>query len=107
MRAFQKGEKPKLVALTPANDLLLGMAAELAREDVWGFPARGEGLKGGISALLAHLGGEESGAPAPAAPPGPEVVPVPNGPPPSGAARPPTVRLSRVTLEKKGDTKVV
>lgn len=46
------------------------LLTEVYRKDgVWRQAALGDGFKGGLSALLAHFGGEEAGAPAPAAPP--------------------------------------
>lgn len=70
--------------------------AELYRRDgVWRFGAVGQGFNGGLSALLAHFGGEESrpasahaATPAPAAPAAPPA---------------PRVSLSKITLEKRGD----
>lgn len=63
--------------------------AELYRRDgQWRFGAVGQGFNGGLSALLAHFGGSEVSAPAPA----PMSTPA--------AAK---VSLSKVTLEKRGD----
>ncbi len=58
---------------------------EIYIKDVWRFAAVGQGFNGGLSALLAHFGGEEVAEP--------EVV----------SPEPPKVRLSKVTLEKRGD----
>lgn len=57
---------------------------EIYIKDIWRFGAVGQGFNGGLSALLAHFGGEEISEP--------EVNP-----------EPPKVRLSKVTLEKRGD----
>ena len=58
---------------------------EIYIKEVWRFGAVGQGFNGGLSALLAHFGGEEIE---------PEVTPEPS---------PPKVSLSKVTLEKRGD----
>jgi len=80
------------------------MVGELYFKDIWRFAAVGQGFNGGLSALLAHFGGEEvrsTPAPAPAPKPAPE---------PAAAAAPaaaPKVSLSKVTLEKQGASKAV
>ncbi|MDR1915464.1 MAG: TerD family protein [Synergistaceae bacterium] len=61
------------------------MAVELYFKDTWRFAAIGQGFSGGLSAVLAHFGGSE--------------IPVP--PPPS------KVSLSKVTLEKRGESKKI
>jgi tellurite resistance protein TerA len=66
------------------------MLAEFYFKDEWRFTANGQGFKDGLSALLKSFGGEEI-APAPP-------------PPPTGA---PTVSLSKVTLEKRGESKKI
>ena len=78
------------------------MMGEIYFKDVWRFGAVGQGFNGGLSALLAHFGGEEIDAP------------VPSEPPPASpfSAPPPTpekssVSLSKVTLEKKGDRQTI
>jgi tellurite resistance protein TerA len=64
------------------------MAAELYFKDVWRFSATGQGFNGGLSAVLKHFGGTEA--------------------PPSAPAPPaPKVSLSKVTLEKKGDSRKI
>jgi tellurite resistance protein TerA len=70
--------------------------AELYRRDgLWRFGAVGQGFNGGLSALLKHFGGAETGAaPATSAP-----VPVP---PPNAPVEPKKVSLSKITLEKNG-----
>jgi tellurite resistance protein TerA len=97
------------------------IAGELYRKDGWRFSATGQGFNGGISALLKHFGGEEIAPGAAAPPPPPEPTPKPAPPPqtvtdravppiPAAPAAPPSgtpVRLSKVTLEKRGDRKVV
>lgn len=68
---------------------------ELYMKDVWRFAAVGQGFNGGLSALLAHFGGEEAApAPAAAAPPPPAPAPppppaAPVGPPPAPSGPPP------------------
>lgn len=75
------------------------MIAELYFKDVWRFAANGQGFNGGLSALLAHFGGQEVKGPAPAPAPTPaHVVPV---------APPAKVNLGKVTLEKRGSKQVV
>ena len=60
---------------------------EIYRKGEWRVSAVGQGFNGGLSALLAHFGGEEIK---------PEAQPEPAPPPP-------TINLSKVTLEKRGD----
>ena len=71
------------------------MIAELYVKDVWRFAAVGQGFNGGLSALLAHFGGEEAGGastpPAPAPAPAPAPTPAP-APAPAGAR---TVQLEK------------
>ncbi len=57
---------------------------EIYIKDVWRFGAVGQGFNGGLSALLTHFGGEAVAEP--------KLVP-----------EPPKVKLSKITLEKKGD----
>jgi tellurite resistance protein TerA len=64
------------------------MVAELYFKDVWRFSATGQGFNGGLSAVLKHFGGTEA---SPFVPP-PQV---------------PKVSLSKVTLEKKGDSRKI
>lgn len=76
------------------------MVGELYVKDIWRFAANGQGFNGGLSALLAHFGGEEvrsTPAPAPKAAPAPEPA----------VEAPKKVSLSKVTLEKQGATKKV
>jgi tellurite resistance protein TerA len=100
--------------------LILG---ELYLKDIWRFAAVGQGFNGGLSALLAHFGGEETTAAAPPAqggPPPPPTGPAPaqGGPPPPPTGRPPagpppapvappTVNLGKVRLDKTGDKRTV
>lgn len=90
--------------------------AELYFKDVWRFAAIGQGFTGGLSALLAHFGGQEiAPAPAPAAAPAPPPPPPPPAtrpsPPPATApivaADPPRVSLTKVTLDKSGAKQAV
>jgi tellurite resistance protein TerA len=60
------------------------MIAEIYWKDAWRLAAVGQGFNGGLSALLKHFGGEE-------------ISPAP----------PPAVRLSKVTLEKRGARQTV
>ncbi len=87
---------------------------ELYMKDIWRFAAVGQGFNGGLSALLAHFGGEESGAapaPTPAPASAPRPAPTQSAPPtpPSAPASPaPTpVNLGKVTLQKTGDKRTV
>lgn len=100
------------------------MVGEIYLKDVWRFAAVGQGFNGGLSALLAHFGGEEA-APAPTPtsapvstppPPPPPSSPSRSTPPPppstsgssAGATPPPApVNLGKVTLDKKGDRRTV
>ena len=79
------------------------MIGELYFKDIWRFSAVGQGFNGGLSALLAHFGGQEAG-PAPAA------AAKPAAPPAVAAAPPPKagpVNLGKVTLEKRGARQAV
>jgi tellurite resistance protein TerA len=99
------------------------MVADLYLKDVWRIAAVGQGFAGGLSAVLAHFGGEEAGAapapapapapvqappPAPKASPAPPAAPAPGpapAPPPPPAA--PKVNLGKVTLEKRGQSQPI
>lgn len=71
------------------------IVAELYRRDgQWRFGAVGQGFNGGLSALLAHFGGTEAAPSRPAAPAAPAPAPAPAAP---------TVSLSKITLNKRGD----
>ncbi len=89
--------------------------AELYLKGEWRLGAIVQGFNQGLSALLKHFGGEEAPAaasPAPASPPAsasaqlpsPDstVTPSPSPPPP-----PPKIKLTKITLEKKGDKKSI
>lgn len=67
------------------------------RDGAWRFGAVGQGFSGGLSALLAHFGGQESGA----APAG--AAPAPAAP----VVAAPKVSLSKVTLTKAGQKHAV
>jgi stress response protein SCP2 len=71
------------------------MVAELYRKDgTWRLNTVGQGFNGGLSALLAHFGGEEA-APAPS---GPAAAPgAPAAPAPAAAG----INLKKVELDKK------
>lgn len=94
------------------------MVADLYLKDIWRFAAVGQGFAGGLSAVLAHFGGEEAGAtpaaaappppPPPAARPAPTPPPAPAPAPPAPAAPPaPKVNLGKVTLEKRGQSQPI
>ena len=75
------------------------IVAELYRRDgQWRFGAVGQGFAGGLSTLLAHFGGAESGSSAKPSTPAPAPVAAPT---PAPAA--PRVSLSKITLDKRGD----
>ncbi|MEM8513184.1 tellurite resistance protein TerA [Massilia sp. MP_M2] len=75
------------------------IVAELYRRDgQWRFGAVGQGFAGGLSTLLAHFGGAESGSTSKSAAP----VPAP-APAPIAAPAAPRVSLSKITLDKRGD----
>ena len=80
------------------------MIAEFYRKDgSWRVAAIGQGFNGGMSALLKHFGGKET----PSAPPKPAPAPPPprSAPPPLPTPLP--VRLTKITLDKPGERKVV
>jgi len=76
------------------------MIAELYVKDVWRFAAIGQGFNGGLSALLAHFGGEEVGPPQ-----APTPISAPAPTPQQAPA--PKVQLGKITLDKKGDKRTV
>ncbi len=72
------------------------LLAELYRKDgVWRLVLTGQGFNGGLGALLRHFGGTEA-EPAQGAAPQPPPAPTP-----------PPVRLTKVTLEKQGQSSTV
>lgn len=79
---------------------------EVYLKTVWRMSAVGQGFNGGLSALLKHFGGEEvssaSAQPAPPPPPAPSRAPVP--PPPPAPQPAPGVNLSKVRLDKRGES---
>ena len=77
------------------------MIAEMYWKDVWRFAAVGQGFNGGLSALLKHFGGEEVASESPVSTPSSPALP----PPPPAA--PPPVRLTKVTLDKRGSKQIV
>ncbi|QJE01837.1 tellurium resistance protein [Massilia forsythiae] len=78
--------------------------AELYRRDgQWRFGAVGQGFDGGLSALLAHFGGEEARPSVPAPAPVPASAPVAPAAAASTAPAAPKVSLSKITLDKRGD----
>lgn len=77
------------------------MVAELYWKEAWRFSAVGQGFNGGLSALLTHFGGEEI------SPASPAPVPPPPSPAASPSPAPPPVRLSKVTLDKRGSKQTV
>lgn len=72
---------------------------EIYLKTVWRMAAVGQGFTGGLPALLRHFGGEEMTPPAP--PPTPKPAPKPA---PAPAPEAPKVQLSKVRLEKQGQT---
>lgn len=86
------------------------MIGEIYFKDVWRLAAVGQGFAGGLSALLAHFGGEEVVEPAtPTSPPvvTPPPPPRPPLPPPPIEPVAPSVKLTKVTLQKKGSSQTV
>ncbi len=69
---------------------------EIYFKSVWRFGAVGQGFNGGLNALLAHFGGEEE-AKAEAAP----------APAPAPTPAKSSLKLSKITLDKKGDKKSI
>ncbi|WP_036269126.1 TerD family protein, partial [Methylocaldum szegediense] len=66
------------------------MLLEIYRKDgIWRLCALGQGFNGGLAALVRHFGGEVAPEAAPPAPPKPPAPPV---------------NLSKITLEKRGNT---
>lgn len=78
------------------------MMFEIYKKDIWRFAAVGQGFNGGLSALLAHFGGEEVGAAAAPPKPAPAPVAAPAPAPAPAPAAPPKVNLGKVTLDKAG-----
>jgi len=74
------------------------IVGEIYLKEVWRLGAVGQGFNGGLSALLAYFGGEEESEVA--APPTPVVKPTP-------VAAKPRVSLSKITLDKKGDKRLI
>ena len=71
------------------------MLLELYRKDgIWRTSALGQGFNGGLAALVQHFGGTVE-EPAPTPPPAQPQAPKPAAPP---------VNLSKITLEKRGNT---
>jgi tellurite resistance protein TerA len=83
------------------------MMFEVYLKTVWRVAAVGQGFNGGLSALLAHFGGQEDGggqaAPPPPSPPTPAAAPPPPPPPPPKKK----VSLGKVTLDKRGSSQKV
>lgn len=71
------------------------MIFELYFKDEWRAAAVGQGFKDGLKALLEHFGGTAL-----------ETTPPPSAPPQSTPA-PPKVSLSKITLEKRGDSQKI
>jgi tellurite resistance protein TerA len=100
--------RPELSAATEAA-MTFG---ELYRRGAeWKFRAVGQGFNGGLAPLARSFGIDVADEPAaappappPAAPPPPAPPAAAPPPPPAAAAAPPPVNLSKVSLEKKGQT---
>ncbi|KQN34852.1 universal stress protein [Sphingomonas sp. Leaf407] len=93
--------RPSLAGATEAAMML----AELYRRGgQWKFRAIGQGFNGGLGPLARSFGIDV--ADEPAAPPPPPAAPPPAAPPPPPPAPPPppSISLSKVTLEKQGQT---
>lgn len=73
------------------------------RNGQWRFRAVGQGFNGGLAPLARSFGVEVS-EPAPAAAPVPAPAPPPPTPAPSPAAAPRPISLSKVSLDKKGQS---
>ena len=71
------------------------IAGEIYFKDLWRFSAVGQGFNGGLSALLKHFGGQEIT---------PQNEKTIQKPQPESQKK---VSLSKVTLEKRGDKKIV
>ena len=69
------------------------------RDGVWRASVVDSGFNGGLSALLAHFGGEEVKPDAPAPAPAPAPTPKPAPAPPE-----PKVNLSKISLKKSGES---
>ena len=73
---------------------------EVYRKDgIWRLSVVDSGFNGGLSALLAHFGGEEVKPDAPAPAPAPAPTPKPAPAPPE-----PKVNLSKISLKKSGES---
>jgi tellurite resistance protein TerA len=88
--------------LGDATEAAMTFGEVYRRGGEWKFRAVGQGFNGGLAPLARSFGIDVADEPAPAPPP---IPPGPPPPPPAPAAAPPRpVSLSKVSLEKKGQT---
>jgi tellurite resistance protein TerA len=88
-------------SVTGAAEAALILGELYRRNGQWKFRAVGQGFNGGLAPLARSFGIDVADDPAAAAPP-PPVPPPPVAPPPPPAA--PPVSLSKISLEKKGQS---
>jgi tellurite resistance protein TerA len=93
--------------LAGATEAAMTFGEVYRRGGEWKFRAVGQGFNGGLAPLARSFGIDVADEPAPA-PPVPPPPPAPVPPPPAAAPTPPApprpVSLSKVSLEKKGQT---
>ena len=87
--------------LAGATEAAMTFGELYRRGDEWKFRAVGQGFNGGLAPLARSFGIDVADEPAAAPPAAPAPAPPP---PPAAAAPPPPVNLSKVSLEKKGQT---
>jgi tellurite resistance protein TerA len=87
-------------ALAGASEAAMTFGELYRRGGEWKFRAVGQGFNGGLAPLARSFGIDVADEPAPASPPPP---PAPPPPPPAAAPRGP-VNLSKVSLEKRGQS---
>lgn len=91
--------------LAGATEAAMTFGEIYRRGGEWKFRAVGQGFNGGLAPLARSFGIDVADEPAPAPPPPPAPAAAPPPPPPAAAPAPPRpVSLSKVSLEKKGQT---
>lgn len=75
------------------------------RNGLWKFRAVGQGFNGGLGPLATSFGVDVQDEPV--KPPAPATPPPPPAPVPPAPSAPPGVRLTKITLEKRGDSQTI
>ena len=88
--------------LATATEAAMTFGELYRRGDTWKFRAVGQGFNGGLAPLARSFGIDVADAPAPAPAPPQPAPPPPPPPPPAPPPRP--VSLSKVSLEKRGQS---